>query len=137
MLCLRYYPKYHGILKTLGRLGLTQKRTWGGNFKKETNSTSGDVSVVKTYIPVKPRDLFQNSHEASEALWDCVRLFLCRRRKYANVTPIHKKSDKQFVKNYRPISLLQVCAKLFEKILFKNIYNRLISNKKSIWFSPW
>ena len=48
--------------------------------------------------------------------------------KYANVTPIQRKSDKQFVKNYRPISLLPVCAKLFEKILFKNIYNHLISN---------
>ena len=85
MLCLRYYPKYQGILKTLGRFGLTLQRTWGGNFKKETNSTSGDVSVVKTYIP----------------------------------TSIHKKSGKQFVKNYRPIYLLPVCSKLFEKILFK------------------
>ena len=49
--------------------------------------------------------------------------------KYANVTPIHKKNDKQVIKNYRPISLLPVCAKLFEKILFNDIYNHLISNK--------
>ena len=48
--------------------------------------------------------------------------------KYASVTPIHKKHDKQIIKNYRPISLLPVCAKLFEKLLFKNIYNHLISN---------
>ena len=48
--------------------------------------------------------------------------------KYANVTPVHKKNDKQTVKNYRPISLLPVCAKLFEKIIFKNMYNHLISN---------
>ena len=48
--------------------------------------------------------------------------------KYANVTPVHKKNDKQTVKNYRPISLLPICAKLFEKIVFKNIYNHLISN---------
>ena len=47
--------------------------------------------------------------------------------KYANVTPIHKKSDKQVVKNYRPISLLPVCAKMFENFLLKNIYNHLIS----------
>ena len=48
--------------------------------------------------------------------------------KYANVTPIHKKKEKQDIKNYRSISLLPVCAKLFEKIVFKNIYNHLISN---------
>ena len=48
--------------------------------------------------------------------------------KHANVTPVHKKDDKQKIKNYRPISLLLICAKLFERILFNNIYNHLISN---------
>ena len=32
--------------------------------------------------------------------------------KLANVTPIHKKEDKQLVKNYRPISLLPICGKM-------------------------
>ena len=48
--------------------------------------------------------------------------------KLANVTPIHKKDDKQNIKNYRPISLLPLCSKIFEKILFKHLYNFLISN---------
>ena len=48
--------------------------------------------------------------------------------KDANVTPVHRKDDKQLIKNYRPISLLPICAKLFERILFNNIYNYLISN---------
>ena len=38
--------------------------------------------------------------------------------KSANVPPIHKKNDKQSIKNYRPISLLPICAKIFEKIVF-------------------
>ena len=42
--------------------------------------------------------------------------------KYANVSPIHKKSDKQVVNNYRPISLLPICAIIFEKLLFANIF---------------
>ena len=42
--------------------------------------------------------------------------------KLANVTPIFKKGDKQLIKNYRPISLLPICGKIFEKIIFNNLY---------------
>ena len=48
--------------------------------------------------------------------------------KKANVTPIHKKNDKQIVTNYRPISLLPILSKVYEKIIFKNIYLFLTSN---------
>ena len=48
--------------------------------------------------------------------------------KKANVTPVHKKNDKQIINNYRPISLLPVLGKIFEKIIFKNIYNHLVTN---------
>ena len=48
--------------------------------------------------------------------------------KEANVTPVHKKKDKQTVSNYRPISLLPLFAKVFERIVFKNLYNYLKLN---------
>ena len=48
--------------------------------------------------------------------------------KLANVTPIHKKEDKQLIKNYRPISLLPICSKIFEKIIFDRLYNFLTVN---------
>ena len=41
--------------------------------------------------------------------------------KLANVTPIFKKGDKQLIKNYRPISLLLICGKILEKIIFNNL----------------
>ena len=34
--------------------------------------------------------------------------------KEANVTPVHKKGDKQIISNYRSISLLPILAKVFE-----------------------
>ena len=49
--------------------------------------------------------------------------------KQANVTPVHKKKDKQTVSNYRPISLLPIFAKIFERIIFKNLYNYFTLNK--------
>ena len=48
--------------------------------------------------------------------------------KLANVTPIFKKEDKQLVKNYRPISLLPICGKMFEKLIFNSLYFYLNSN---------
>ena len=56
--------------------------------------------------------------------------------KRANVVPVYKKVCKQLMKNYRPISLLPVFGKIFEKILFNNLYpylitNNLISDKQS------
>ena len=48
--------------------------------------------------------------------------------KDANVTPVHKKGDLSLVSNYRPISLLNSVAKLFEKLVFKYLYNHLQDN---------
>ena len=38
--------------------------------------------------------------------------------KKANVAPVHKKTDKQLVKIYRPVSLLPIRGKSFERILY-------------------
>ena len=43
--------------------------------------------------------------------------------KIANVIPVHKKGNKQLVSNYRPVSLLPICSKIFEKLIFDCIYD--------------
>ena len=40
--------------------------------------------------------------------------------KKGNVVTIHKNGDKQCIKNYWPVSLLPICSKIFERLLFKN-----------------
>ena len=64
--------------------------------------------------------LFQNSTKSSHYpdIW-----------KKSNIIPVHKKNDKQLVKNYRPISLLPIFGKLFEKIIFNRIYNFLLQEE--------
>ena len=48
--------------------------------------------------------------------------------KKAVVTPIYKKGDKSLPSNYRPVSLLSCCGKLFERIILKHMYNFFMSN---------
>ena len=43
--------------------------------------------------------------------------------KRANVLPIFKKAEAFIASNYRPVSLLSILAKVFEKIVFKHLYN--------------
>ena len=45
------------------------------------------------------------------------------------VVPIHKKDDKQCLKNYRPLSLLPICGKVFEKLIFNEMFKFFIENK--------
>ena len=45
--------------------------------------------------------------------------------------PIHKKDDKQNVKNYRPVSLLPICGKIFEDLIYNVMYGFLTENNLS------
>ena len=49
--------------------------------------------------------------------------------KKANVLPVHKKEKRKLKKNYRPISLLPICGKIFEKLMFDAIYEHLCANE--------
>ena len=54
----------------------------------------------------------------------------------ANVVPVHKKGDTQCLKNYRPVSLLPICGKIFERLIFDEMFrflnkNNLISSNQS------
>ena len=48
--------------------------------------------------------------------------------KKGNIVPIHKKGDKQILKNYRPVSLLPICGKIFERLIFNELFNFLLEN---------
>ena len=49
--------------------------------------------------------------------------------KKANVVQVHKKEDKNLSKNYRPITLLPIFSKIFERVIYNSIFNHFQSNK--------
>ena len=48
--------------------------------------------------------------------------------KKTNVVPVNKKGDKQILKNYRPISLLLIAGKIFERLLYDRMFEFFIEN---------
>ena len=70
---------------------------------------------IKTFNPI-----FQNP------IKPCCCPYIWKR---LNIIPVHKKSDKEFVKNYRPIFPLSIFDKIFEQIAFNRIYNFLSDEK--------
>ena len=48
--------------------------------------------------------------------------------KKGNIVPVHKKNDKQRLNNYRPISLPPICSKIFERLIFNEMFGFFIEN---------
>ena len=49
---------------------------------------------------------------------------------------MHKKGDKQCIVNYHPVSLLPICGKIFERLIFNPVFefpeeNKLLSPNQS------
>jgi hypothetical protein len=47
--------------------------------------------------------------------------------KVGKVTPIYKKDNQELLENYRPISILPIFGKLFEKIIYRRLYSFFVS----------
>ena len=48
--------------------------------------------------------------------------------KMTNVVPVQKRDDKQNVKNYRPVLLLPIFGKIFERLIYNEMYSFFVEN---------
>ena len=48
--------------------------------------------------------------------------------KKGNIVPMHKKSNKDLINNYRPVYLLQISSKIYEKCIYDTLYNYFEGN---------
>jgi len=96
------------------------------------NSCGYDEVTAKILKTVSPFIVSPLTHICNRML--ATGTFLDR-LKYSEIKPIYKKGDKTQFENYRPISLLPVFSKIFEKVLYKRLYNHLSINNsnRAIW----
>ena len=45
-----------------------------------------------------------------------------------NIGPCYKKGNKQTLKDYRPVSLLPICRKMFERLIFNEMFSFFLAN---------
>ncbi|KAK3103298.1 hypothetical protein FSP39_018306 [Pinctada imbricata] len=82
---------------------------------------------------VNPKLLREASSELAEPLSKVFNLSLLlkifpEQWKVANIVPVFKKDDPKSVNNYRPISLLSVISKVFEKCVYRYLHNFIVEN---------
>ena len=90
-------------------------------IKDFKNDEASDISIYilkkcSSYISHKLSQFFNNFMEPGvfpEVL------------KTGNITPIYKKDDPQQFGNYRPVSVLPIFSKIFEKIIYSRLYSFL------------
>ena len=94
-----------------------------------------DISKATGPDGVSPRLLREGKHILTPILTNFFNLSLKKNIfphswKIANVTPIFKKGNKHLCSNYRPISLLSILSKVFEKAVFNHLFS-FLENKIS------
>ena len=77
-------------------------------FQSQRKSCNLDFAISKPLVI-----LFRNCLES-----EC----FPKEWKKAKKVPVHKKNDKQLIKNYRPVSIMLICSNFFEKVIFKSLF---------------
>ena len=90
------------------------------NLKKKSSYTPVDCLPVEIFKSI--------AHIISPHLSEIVNLSFTQgifpsSLKIAKIVPIFKDGDRTEVNNYRPISILPIFSKTFEKIIFKRVYS--------------
>ena len=94
------------------------------NFKKKTstgvdNINSIFIKKIQNFITYPLSILINQSISTG---------IFPRQLKISKITPLFKKNEDDIMNNYRPISLLPICSKIYEKVVQNQLYDYLENN---------
>ena len=94
----------------------TEKVVINLKIKKASQKSDIPVKIIKENVDIISYFLYPNFNNSLSCATFPTSM------KYADVTPIHKKDDKTDKENYRPISILPNLGKVYEKLIYNQIY---------------
>ena len=100
------------------------------NRKKASQATDIPVKIIKENKYVISFYVFHNFNNALSSCSFSTAL------KYADVRPVFKKDDKTDKENYRPISILPNLSKVYERLMYDQIYpffDQIFSNCNAVF----
>ena len=110
-------------------LAITTKCNRNGAFSfkevslKQIKTEINLLKLNKTslYSDISIKIIKENSYIFSNFICESINNFIKTAIKTADVTSLHKKSNKSINENYSPIRLLPILSKVFERSMFKDI----------------
>ena len=103
----------------------TFSKVTGAEMLEEINKIDSNKSGKSTDIPVKK--LIEVGDLVAETIAQIWNIEIIEHKKFAvelklaDITPLHKKLENILKENYRPVSLLPVVSKIFERIMLKQM----------------
>ena len=85
-------------------------------IRKVSHKTDIPIRIIKENIDIVSYFLYHNFNNTLSCSTFPTAI------KYAEVTPIHKKADRTDKENYRPISILPNLSKVYERLIYNQIY---------------
>ena len=119
------HPSIKKIKEKFGDLRFSFSQTSIEDIKKEINNLDPNKATPDSDIPTKI--LKDNSDIVSPFIFrninsGIVQSSFSLNLKLADVTPVYKKDSRNEKSNYRPVSVLSNLSKIFENILYEQIY---------------
>ena len=128
--CISRYENHDSIIRIKQNINIDNKFQFSAsnleNMEKKINDLDIHKPTTLNHIPAKilasVKDISSNyihyfyNKSIKEGIFP-------NSLKLADITPAHKKDDKSDKENYRPISVLPTPSKIFEKIIYEDIYN--------------
>ena len=87
----------------------------------DTNKATGPDGISAKYVKISANII--DSHLSNIISYDLSDNQYSEHAKTAAVRPCYKKDDRTKVKNYRPVSLLNIFSKIYERFLHENLTN--------------
>ena len=125
---IRNYETHPSILKIRENIKVTDKFAFNDTtpqyFKDEIRKLDPTKASIGNDIPAK---MLVNSNDVVSDYLSDIYNNSKKDKKYptslkiADVVPIHKKDEKTSLKNYRPVSLIPIVSKLFERNMYDQI----------------